>query len=93
MIGLIEVTTKGREVVIEGHHEEKTDEQGQIERHFVRKYLLPKDVHADAVVSHLSRDGHLTVSAPKSAIDGPPARAIPIQPAPEQQPKAIQSAK
>jgi crystallin alpha B len=87
------VTTKGHELLIEGHHEEKSDEHGQIERHFVRKYVLPKGAQVDAVVSHLSRDGHLTISAPKSAIDGPSMRNIAIQPAPEQQRKAVEGSK
>uniref|UniRef100_A0A914XHU0 SHSP domain-containing protein n=1 Tax=Plectus sambesii TaxID=2011161 RepID=A0A914XHU0_9BILA len=83
----LKVTTTGHEVVIEGKHEEKTDEHGQIERRFVRKYMLPKDVSVEAVVSHLSRDGILTVSAPKAAIEGPTGRVIPIQPSHEEHPK------
>uniref|UniRef100_A0A914VRZ3 SHSP domain-containing protein n=1 Tax=Plectus sambesii TaxID=2011161 RepID=A0A914VRZ3_9BILA len=79
----IKVTASGRQLVIEGKHEEKSDERGQIERHFVRKYMLPKEVAVDQVVSHLSQDGVLTVSAPKNAIEGPPVRTIPILPTPE----------
>jgi HSP20 family molecular chaperone IbpA len=41
----LKVNVKGRELVIEGHHEEKSDGQGRIERHFVRKYALPKDAN------------------------------------------------
>jgi hypothetical protein len=59
----------------------------------VRKYVLPKEAQVDAVVSHLSRDGQLTVSAPKSAIEGPSMRNIAIQPAPEQQRRAIEGNK
>ncbi len=69
-------------MVIEGKHEEKSDEHGQIQRHFIRKVLLPKDIHADMVVSQLSPDGILTVTAPKLALNSPQSRNVPIQAAP-----------
>ncbi len=75
-------------LVIEGHHEETADGHGHIERHFVRKYALPDDVRADAIMSELSADGKLTVGAPKkNAIDTSARRSIPIQ---QQQQQAIQ---
>lgn len=52
-------------IVIEGKHEEREDEHGFIQRHFVRRYVLPKGYDADKVVSTLSSDGVLTVSVPK----------------------------
>jgi len=52
-------------IVVEGKHEERADEHGYIERHFVRRYTLPKGYEADKVVSTLSSDGVLTVSVPK----------------------------
>uniref|UniRef100_A0A914UKA8 SHSP domain-containing protein n=1 Tax=Plectus sambesii TaxID=2011161 RepID=A0A914UKA8_9BILA len=88
----IKVTTSGRQLVIEGKHEEKSDEHGQIERHFIRKYALPKEVNVENVVSHLSKEGVLTVSAPKNAIEGPAVRTIPIQPAAEEK-KPVEDAK
>ena len=89
---IFQVTTSGRQLVIEGKHEEKSDEHGQIERHFIRKYALPKEVNVENVVSHLSKEGVLTVSAPKNAIEGPAVRTIPIQPAPEET-KPVEEAK
>jgi crystallin alpha B len=79
--------------VIEGKHEEKSDEHGQIERHFIRKVALPKDVQADRVVSHLSRDGVLTVSAPKLALNAPQSRTVPIQAAPAEKNPSVEQKK
>ncbi|XP_065358812.1 heat shock protein 23-like [Calliphora vicina] len=52
-------------IVIEGKHDEREDQHGFIQRHFVRRYVLPKGYDADKVVSTLSSDGVLTVSVPK----------------------------
>ncbi|KAM7358492.1 heat shock protein 23-like [Cochliomyia hominivorax] len=52
-------------IIIEGKHEEREDEHGFIQRHFVRRYVLPKGYDADKVASTLSSDGVLTVSVPK----------------------------
>ncbi|XP_018567915.1 protein lethal(2)essential for life-like [Anoplophora glabripennis] len=52
-------------VTIEGKHEEKEDEHGQIYRHFVRKYVLPKSCDIGRVESKLSSDGVLTITAPR----------------------------
>ncbi|KAG8228851.1 hypothetical protein J437_LFUL008347 [Ladona fulva] len=52
-------------IVIEGKHEEKEDEHGFVYRHFVRRYILPKDSSADDVTFTISSDGVLTVTAPR----------------------------
>nr|UTS59877.1 heat shock protein 20 [Monochamus alternatus] len=52
-------------ITIEGKHEEKEDEHGQIYRHFIRKYVLPKSCDINRVESKLSSDGVLTITAPK----------------------------
>ncbi|CAH1166868.1 unnamed protein product [Phyllotreta striolata] len=76
-----EITVKvtGNSVVVEGKHEEKQDEHGFIMRHFVRRYVLPESHDVNAVVSSLSSDGVLTVSAPKRS-EKPPGgeRVVPI---------------
>lgn len=56
-------------IVIEGKHEEREDQHGFIQRHFKRRYVLPKGYDADKVVSTLSSDGVLTVSVPKPQIE------------------------
>ncbi|CAH1159758.1 unnamed protein product [Phaedon cochleariae] len=51
-------------VTIEGKHEETEDEHGFISRHFVRRYVLPKNCDVGQLQSKLSSDGVLTISAP-----------------------------
>lgn len=65
------VKTVDNTVVVEGKHEEREDDHGLIQRHFVRKYMLPKNYDAQEVVSTISSDGILTVKAPP-----PPNKAI-----------------
>jgi crystallin alpha B len=66
-------------VVVEGKHEERQDEHGFISRQFQRRYKLPSDIEPDAVVSHLSSDGVLTISAPKKALpESANEKVIPI---------------
>ncbi|KAL3286733.1 hypothetical protein HHI36_001226 [Cryptolaemus montrouzieri] len=75
----IAVKVSGRSIVVEGKHEEKQDEHGFISRHFVRRYILPEDHNAEDVVSSLSSDGILTVTAPKKQLQAPSGdRVIPI---------------
>lgn len=65
-----EITVKAIDnncVVIEGKHEERPDEHGYISRHFQRRYMLPKGIEADKIISSLSPEGVLTVSVPKKA--------------------------
>jgi crystallin alpha B len=62
------VKTVNDYVVIEGKHEERKDEHGFISRQFQRRYKLPSDIDPDTVVSQLSSDGVLTISAPKKAL-------------------------
>lgn len=79
----INVKTVGNEVVVEGKHLEKEDEHGYIARHFVRRYQIPDGVDAEAVISNLSSDGVLTVSAasvPKvQAAEDENVRTLPIK--------------
>ena len=75
----LDVRLKGAHLIIEGNHEERDDEYGTIERHFVRKYTLPKDVNTEGLTSHFSKNGILSITAPKKAIDM--GRKIPITPA------------
>ncbi|KAK9744466.1 Hsp20/alpha crystallin family [Popillia japonica] len=64
----ITVKTSNNSIVVEGKHEEKQDEHGYISRHFVRRYILPSDHDINEVVSTLSSDGILTVTAPKKSL-------------------------
>nr|QPZ75081.1 small heat shock protein 20.3 [Hyphantria cunea] len=60
----ISVKTVDGYLVIEAKHEEKQDEHGFISRSFTRRYALPEGVDADTVVSKLSSDGVLSITAP-----------------------------
>nr|QOX58982.1 small heat shock protein 20.5 [Trogoderma granarium] len=66
-------------VTVEGKHEERQDEHGFISRHFVRKYVIPKGHDMDKVVSSLSSDGVLTITAPRTEKPAVEERNIPIE--------------
>lgn len=62
----IKVKTVGNYIQIEAKHEEKEDDNGgYISRQFLRRFLLPKGHDLKDVVSKLSSDGVLTVTAPR----------------------------
>lgn len=71
-------TVDGNSIVIEGKHEEKQDEKGFIARKFVRRFVLPKDHNLKDVVSSLSSDGILTITAPRKEELELQERVIPI---------------
>ncbi|KAK9502216.1 hypothetical protein O3M35_011025 [Rhynocoris fuscipes] len=65
-------------IVVEGKHEERSDQHGFISRQFTRRYKIPEDVDKAALVSNLSSDGVLTLKAPKLALPEKTSREIPI---------------
>jgi crystallin alpha B len=76
----ITVKTTDKYVIVEGKHEEKEDEHGYVSRHFVRRYNLPNGTDPNTIVSNLSSDGVLTVTAPRKQLPPPTAeRTVPIQ--------------
>jgi HSP20 family molecular chaperone IbpA len=77
----ITVKTLRNTIIIEGRHEELVDEFGSVERHFVRKYPLPKANQTSDVQSTLSSDGVLTVTvlAPAKVVkEDEDHRVVPI---------------
>lgn len=62
-----ELTVKvvNKQIVVEGKHEERSDEHGVISRQFIRKYRLPDNVDKDSISSTLSSDGVLQLTALK----------------------------
>ncbi|XP_023164402.1 heat shock protein 27 [Drosophila hydei] len=60
----LSVKVQDKTIIVEGKHEEREDGHGMIQRHFVRKYTLPKDYDGNDVVSTVSSDGVLTLKAP-----------------------------
>ncbi|XP_015594710.1 protein lethal(2)essential for life [Cephus cinctus] len=75
----ITVKTVDNSIVVEAKHEEKKDEHGYVSRQFVRRYVLPEDHDINQVVSNLSSDGVLTITAPKIALPAPGEKVIPIE--------------
>ncbi|XP_073996011.1 alpha-crystallin A chain-like isoform X2 [Rhodnius prolixus] len=65
-------------LVVDGKHEERSDQHGFISRQFTRRYKMPEDVDKAALVSNLSSDGVLTLKAPKLALQEKASREIPI---------------
>ena len=75
----IKVNVVDKVLSIEGKHEEKSEDGSRFtSRQFFRKFALPDECPADQVVSNLSADGVLLVTAPKLAIKDS-ERAVPIQ--------------
>jgi len=77
-----EITVKvtgNNTITVEGKHEEKQDHHGFVSRHFVRKYTLPEGHDIDNVVSNLSSDGVLSITAPRVTQENEQHRSIPIQ--------------
>lgn len=52
-------------IVVDGKHEERSDEHGFISRQFTRRYKVPDNVEPAAITSILSSDGVLSIGAPK----------------------------
>lgn len=75
-----EITVKTADgfLIIEGKHEERQDEHGFVSRSFVRKYSLPEGVKPELLVSKLSSDGVLTVSAPLNSPKQVDEKVVPI---------------
>ncbi|KAK9510783.1 hypothetical protein O3M35_005495 [Rhynocoris fuscipes] len=65
-------------IVVEGKHEERSDQHGFISRQFTRRYKLPDNVDKGKLVSNLSSDGVLSLQAPKLAIEDKASRDIQI---------------
>ncbi|XP_075161707.1 heat shock protein 27 [Haematobia irritans] len=60
----ISVKTTDDYVIVEGKHGRRSDGNSMVERHFLRKYLLPRGFNANEVISDLSSNGILTIKAP-----------------------------
>lgn len=67
-------------IVVEGHIEKKEGNSVSTQK-FVRRFLLPPGVNMNGISSALSRDGVLTINAPKLALPSSKTseQSIPIQ--------------
>ncbi|KAH1011315.1 hypothetical protein HUJ04_000716 [Dendroctonus ponderosae] len=65
-------------LTVEGKHEEKEDQHGSIQRHFVRRYVLPSSYDISKIESKMSSDGVLIITAPSIAAKQVEHKTIPI---------------
>ena len=72
----LSVSVSGGVVTVEGKHEEKAEDGSKmVSRQFLRKYTLPRGAKPEDVISNLSSDGVLVITANKAA---PPAFDVKI---------------
>ncbi|KAL3997139.1 Hsp20/alpha crystallin family protein [Acanthocheilonema viteae] len=83
----LSVKMQDGKLFVEGHHEERNDQHGSVERHFIRKYTIPKTVLQDSLESQLSDQGVLRITAKKKAIESLQFKNIPIQTHPKKSDK------
>ena len=63
----LKVSVQSGRLLVEGKHEEKKEDgSAYVQRCFSRSYTLPKEAQADQMVSHLSSEGVLLITTPKS---------------------------
>uniref|UniRef100_A0A8D0BBQ2 SHSP domain-containing protein n=1 Tax=Salvator merianae TaxID=96440 RepID=A0A8D0BBQ2_SALMN len=74
----LSVKVVGDHIEVHAKHEERPDEHGYISREFHRRYLIPKGVDPAAIVSALSPDGVLSITAPTAQALPAAERTIPI---------------
>ncbi|VDK23284.1 unnamed protein product [Anisakis simplex] len=72
----LEISVSDRYLIIKGDHSERADEQPnqqscRVERHFVRKFLIPKVYDMDSTKSTLDENGLLKVRIVKKATQEP----------------------
>merc|ERR1712141_553809 len=64
----LKVSVQSGRLLVEGKHEEKKEDgSAYVLKSFSRSFTLPKEAEADKIVSNLSSEGVLVVTAPKSA--------------------------
>merc|ERR1719220_999288 len=64
----LKVSVQSGRLLVEGKHEEKKEDgSAYVQKSFSRSFTLPKEAEADKIVSNLSSEGILVVTAPKSA--------------------------
>lgn len=74
----IKVNVVDKVLSVEGKHEEKSEDGNKFtSRQFARRYTLPQNCRPEQVVSNLSADGVLLITAPKLALKDSD-RAVPI---------------
>lgn len=62
----VKTNDKDNSIVIDARHEERQGGHSYVSRKFQRRYRLPEDFNVNDVVTSISSDGILTVTAPPS---------------------------
>ena len=63
----LKVSVHSGRLLVEGKHEEKKEDgSAYVQKSFSRSFTLPKEAEADKIVSNLSSEGVLVVTAPKT---------------------------
>ena len=73
----ITVKTVGKDLIVEGKHGERPDENGFVSRQFTRRYEMSENIDLEQMTSSLSADGKLSIEAPIKQ-SSPKERVIPI---------------
>jgi HSP20 family molecular chaperone IbpA len=73
----ITVKTVGKDLIVEGKHSERPDENGFVSRQFTRRYEMSENIDLEQMTSSLSSDGKLSIEAPIKQ-SSPKERVIPI---------------
>uniref|UniRef100_A0A915PUQ4 SHSP domain-containing protein n=1 Tax=Setaria digitata TaxID=48799 RepID=A0A915PUQ4_9BILA len=73
----LKVNVHGRELIVSGHHDERQEGSGTVERYFTRTYILPKSAKEENLSSELSAEGILKITVPTDEITE--YRRIPIK--------------
>jgi crystallin, alpha B len=78
LVNEIKVQTRDNNIIVECKHRERENKHGSIERHFVRKYVLPDGYDMRSVQSMLGNDGILTITAPPPSLAEQGFKILPI---------------
>jgi len=62
----LSIKTEGTTLIVLAKHEEKSGDSTFVSKQFEQRFTLPSGVKADAISSSLSKEGMLTVTAPRS---------------------------
>ena len=68
----------GNELIVNGKHGERLDDNGIVSREFTRRYELPKDIDLERITSKLSNEGNLMIEPPLKQKEAPKQTVIPI---------------
>ncbi|VDN52278.1 unnamed protein product [Dracunculus medinensis] len=61
----LSVKVNERALIVEGHHIEREENGSNVERHFIRQFILPNDAKKDELKSKLNEEGILNVWVPR----------------------------